>query len=177
MNWIKNKLFLNQFRYYKILFVLKCSQCKYSTKKKYDSTSWTLGVGLEPCNYIRGFISSIKLFIQNSTYNKIGYIGILTDNIEETKKFYSTMCGWEYEKSEDKEEEKYWLIKNAGVKGAITSKRENNQTPTFYIIVESIDDFIAKSQKQGAKVIVNKQEISEGFYATIQDQQNNTFGL
>jgi len=38
------------------------------------------------------------------------------------------MCG-EYEKSEDKEEEKYWLIKNAGVKGAITSKRGHNQTP------------------------------------------------
>jgi predicted enzyme related to lactoylglutathione lyase len=44
-------------------------------------------------------------------------------------------------------------------------------------MVESIDDFIAKSQKQGAKVIVNKQEISEGFYATIQDQQKNIFGL
>ena len=38
------------------------------------------------------------------------------------------MCG-EYEKSEDKEEEKYQLIKNAGVKGAITSKRGHNQTP------------------------------------------------
>lgn len=38
------------------------------------------------------------------------------------------MCG-EYEKSEDKEEEKYWLIKNAGVKGEITSKRGHNQTP------------------------------------------------
>ena len=62
-----------------------------------------LGLGLEPCDYIRGFILSIKLFIENSTYNKIGYIEILTDNIEETKKFYSTMCGWEYEKSENKE--------------------------------------------------------------------------
>ena len=36
---------------------------------------------------------------------------------------------------------------------------------------------ISKSQKQEAKVIVNKKEISEGFYATLQDQQNNTFGL
>lgn len=84
------------------------------------------------------------------------------------------MFGWEYEKSKEEggeSEEKYWLIKNAGIKGAITSKREHNQTPTFYIMVESIDDFIAKSQQQGAKVIVNKKEISEGFYATLQDQQ------
>jgi predicted enzyme related to lactoylglutathione lyase len=44
-------------------------------------------------------------------------------------------------------------------------------------MVESIDDFIAKSQKQGAKIVVDKKEISEGFYATLQDQQQNTFGL
>jgi len=118
--------------------------------------------------------------MSNSVNNKIGYIEIPTDNIEETKKFYSNMFGWEYEKSEEEEEgggENYWLIKNAGIKGAITSKREDNQTPTFYIMVESIDDFIAKSQNQGAKVVVDKKEISEGFYATLQDQQQNTFGL
>ena len=116
----------------------------------------------------------------NSNYNKVGYIEIPTDNVEETKEFYSKMFGWEYEKSKEEggeNEEKYWLIKNAGIKGAITSKREHNQTPTFYIMVESIDDFIAKSQHQGAMVIVNKTEISEGFYATLQDQQKNTFGL
>jgi predicted enzyme related to lactoylglutathione lyase len=42
---------------------------------------------------------------------------------------------------------------------------------------ESIEDFISKSQKQGAKVLINKKEISEGFYTTLQDQQQNTFGL
>jgi predicted enzyme related to lactoylglutathione lyase len=116
--------------------------------------------------------------LSNSVNNKIGYIEIPTDNIEETKKFYSDLFGWEYEKSEEGQEgEKYWLLKNAGIKGAITSKREDNQTPTFYIMVESIDDFITKSQKQGAKVVVDKKEISEGFYATLQDQQQNTFGL
>jgi hypothetical protein len=59
------------------------------------------------------------------------------------------MLGWEFEKSGGGGgAEKYWLIKNAGIKGAITSKREDNQPPTFYIMVESIDDFITKSQKQ-----------------------------
>ena len=65
------------------------------------------------------------------------------------------MFGWKFEKGEG---EKQWLIKNAEIKRAITSKREENQTPTFYIIVESIDDFITKSQKQGAKKIINKKE-------------------
>ena len=84
------------------------------------------------------------------------------------------MFGWELEKRGEGEGEKYWLTKNAGIKRAITSKREDNQIPTFYIIVESID---SKSQKQGTKVVINKKEISEGFYATLQDQQQNTFGL
>jgi len=114
----------------------------------------------------------------NSNYNKVGYIEIPTYNVEETKEFYTKMFGWEYAKGEEEVEgENYWLIKNAGLKGAITAKREHSQTPTYYITVESIDDFIDKSQQQGAKVIVNKQEISEGFYATLQDQQKNTFGL
>jgi uncharacterized protein len=42
---------------------------------------------------------------------------------------------------------------------------------------ESIEDFISKSQKQGANVLINKKEISEGFYTTLQDRQQNTFGL
>ena len=114
----------------------------------------------------------------NSNYNKIGYIEIPADNVEGTKEFYSKMFGWEYEQGkEEGEGESYWFIKNAGIKGAITAKREHNQTPTFYIMVESIDDFIYKSQQRGAKIIVNKKEISEGFYATLQDQQKNTFGL
>ena len=49
------------------------------------------------------------------------------------------MFGQKFEKGEG---EKQQLIKNAGIKRAINSKREDNQTPTFYIIVESIDDFI-----------------------------------
>lgn len=70
------------------------------------------------------------------------------------------MLGWEFEKGEGRGAEKYWLIKNAGIKGTITSKREDNQLPTFYIMVESVDDFITKSEKQGAKVVIDKKEIS-----------------
>ena len=44
-------------------------------------------------------------------------------------------------------------------------------------MVESIDDFIAKSEKQGATAVVDKREIAEGFYATLHDRQKNTFGL
>jgi predicted enzyme related to lactoylglutathione lyase len=42
---------------------------------------------------------------------------------------------------------------------------------------ESTEDFISKSQKQCAKVLINKKEISECFYTTLQDKQQNAFGL
>jgi predicted enzyme related to lactoylglutathione lyase len=48
---------------------------------------------------------------------------------------------------------------------------------TFYIMGESTEDFISKSQKQCAKVLINKKEISECFYTTLQDKQQNAFGL
>ena len=72
--------------------------------------------------------------MSNSIYNKVGYIEIPTDNIEETKEFYSNMLAWEYEKSKEGGGEKYWLIKNAGVKGAITSKREKIKLLHFILL-------------------------------------------
>jgi hypothetical protein len=36
MNWIKNKLFLNQFRYYKILFVLNVLNADILLKNNVD---------------------------------------------------------------------------------------------------------------------------------------------
>ena len=116
--------------------------------------------------------------MNNSNYNHIGFIEIPTDDVEQTKKFYASIFGWEYEKSEKgSEDREYWFIKNAGLKGAITYSRKENQTPTYYVMVPSIDDFIDKSVKQGATIVQGKQEISEGYYATMQDKQNNTFGL
>ena len=103
----------------------------------------------------------------------MGYIEIPTDNIEETKKFYRLCLAGNLRKVKEEEEEekkgeKYWLIKNAGIKGAITSKREDNQKSNSYILYYGrINRFL--SQKQGAKVVINKKEISEGFYATLQE--------
>ncbi len=49
--------------------------------------------------------------------------------------------------------------------------------PTMFVSVESIDEYINKAQQLGAKVIKNKQEISPGYYAAIEEPQKNTFGI
>jgi predicted enzyme related to lactoylglutathione lyase len=43
--------------------------------------------------------------------------------------------------------------------------------------VESIDDYIRKSEQMGAKVVKSKNEIREGYYAVMEDPQGNTFGI
>jgi predicted enzyme related to lactoylglutathione lyase len=49
--------------------------------------------------------------------------------------------------------------------------------PTMFVAVESIDEYINKAEQLGAKVVKNKQEISLGYYAVMEDPQKNTFGI
>jgi predicted enzyme related to lactoylglutathione lyase len=43
--------------------------------------------------------------------------------------------------------------------------------------VESIEDYISKAKQLGARVVKDKQEISEGYYTVLEDPQKNTFGI
>ena len=60
----------------------------------------------------------------NSNYNKVGYIEIPTDNVEETKEFYSKMFGWEYEKSKEEggESEVVGGVLGEGYEGKFVAK-------------------------------------------------------
>ena len=48
---------------------------------------------------------------------------------------------------------------------------------TFSQSVLSLICSINKVNELGAKVVKNKQEISEGYYAVLEDPQGNTFGV
>jgi predicted enzyme related to lactoylglutathione lyase len=55
-------------------------------------------------------------------------------------------------------------------------KENPQQVCTIFTEVESLDDYIRKSEQTGAKVVNNKNEIREGYYAVMEDPQENTFG-
>jgi uncharacterized protein len=86
------------------------------------------------------------------------------------------LFGWQFEKGQT---QGYWMVKNAGISGALMQKEKNPQqiSTTQFITVESIEDYIYKAKQLGARVIKNKQEISEGYYAVLEDPQKNTFGI
>jgi uncharacterized protein len=75
------------------------------------------------------------------------------------------------------ETERYWMIKNTGISGAVMQKENPEQISTPFVTVKSVDDYIGKAQQLGAKVIKNKKEISEGYFAVLEDPQKNTFGI
>ena len=72
------------------------------------------------------------------------------------------MFGWQFEKGQS---QGYWMIKNAGI------------SSTMFIEVESIEDYTDKANELGAKVVKDKQEISEGYYVVLENPQGNTFGV
>ena len=109
----------------------------------------------------------------SSTANhKVEYFEIPADNIENLN-FYSSLFAWQFEKGET---QGYYMIKNAGISGALMQKENPEQISTQFVTVESIEDYINKAKKLGARVVKNK-EISEGYYAVLEDPQKNTFRI
>jgi predicted enzyme related to lactoylglutathione lyase len=57
-------------------------------------------------------------------------------------------------------------------------QKENlEQISPQFVTVESIDDYVDKAQQLGAKVIKNKNEISEGYYTILEDPQKYLWNM
>jgi predicted enzyme related to lactoylglutathione lyase len=67
--------------------------------------------------------------------------------------FYSSLFGWQFEKGQTQD---YWMIKNAGISGGLAPREDAEQMPTMFITVESIEDYVSKAKKLGAKVVKEK---------------------
>jgi uncharacterized protein len=106
---------------------------------------------------------------QTNRHN-IEHFEIPADNVDNLKNFYTSLFGWQFEKGQT---QGYWMIKNAGISGAVMQKENPEQMSTQFVAVESIDNYIGRAQQLGAKVIKDKKEISEGYYAVLEDPQKN----
>ena len=108
--------------------------------------------------------------------NTINYFELPCDNNEQLRNFYNSVFNWKFEEGKDTPD--YWYTESAGIKGALLKRRSMEQNaPTLFIQVDSIDDCLAKAMREGAKVVVDKQEISEGTFVIIKDPQQNTIGI
>jgi uncharacterized protein len=76
----------------------------------------------------------------------------------------------------------YWHMDTGGNDGSPDGgimKRQNlHRGITNYIGVPSVDDFSAKVEKLGGKIIMPKRAVPQmGYFAVCMDTENNAFGL
>ena len=114
---------------------------------------------------------------------------IPSDDLERSKKFYSELFGWNFEKWSGPESlpegMEYLIITTADSKGNKSigggmMKRQNSQQQgmTNYIDVKSVDEHSDKVMQLGGKVVIPKKSIAGmGYFAVCLDTENNTFGI
>jgi predicted enzyme related to lactoylglutathione lyase len=112
----------------------------------------------------------------------ITHFEIPADDIKRAQKFYSTLFGWEIEKTQGPFE--YYMISTTdqdgqpGLGGGIMERQHPQQQITNYIEVSSIDETAAKVQQLGGQIIVEKTEVPDmGFFVSCLDTENNAFAL
>jgi hypothetical protein len=112
---------------------------------------------------------------------KIMHFEIGADDPKRAMAFYEKVFGWKYEKYGDSSMD-YWLVTagekaEPGINGAIQARTQLPQSVISTIMVDSIDDTIAKINSNGGKILVPKMEIPKvGVMVYFQDTEGNIFG-
>jgi predicted enzyme related to lactoylglutathione lyase len=122
----------------------------------------------------------------------IVHFQIPSDNIERSKKFYNDLFGWKFDKFPSPTGSKampegmeYWLISTVDDKGdeALGGGMMKRQMPqqqgiTNYFDVKSVQEYSAKVEQLGGKVISPKMPLpGMGYFAVCTDTENNGFGI
>jgi predicted enzyme related to lactoylglutathione lyase len=124
----------------------------------------------------------------------IVHFEIPADNPERAAKFYRELFGWDIQRFEGSSEGmdksfEYWMVKTVptdaqgrpteqGVNGGLMRRMYPNQPPVNYINVESVDDFVGKAQRLGAKVLMGKSPVpGMGWFAQLNDPEGNLFAV
>ena len=122
----------------------------------------------------------------------IVHFQIPSDDIERSKKFYNDLFGWKFDKFPSPpgsgtmpEGMEYWMIStvddkgNEGVSGGMMKRQPPQQQGiTNYFDVKSVQEYSAKVEKLGGKVIAPKMPVpGMGYFAVCTDTENNGFGI
>src|SRR5437867_5913307 len=98
--------------------------------------------------------------------------------------FYEQLFNWRLDKMPDPSGQMdYWMIshKDAGpneTMGGLYKRTMGEVGLINYFSVVNIDQFLAKASSLGANIIKGKQEIpGKGYFAMLQDPDNNTFPI
>jgi predicted enzyme related to lactoylglutathione lyase len=112
----------------------------------------------------------------------IVHFDIATDDPKRAKIFYEALFDWKMIPPPGMTD--YYLIETedlngqAGVGGGLGKRGDPGQRITTYIGVSSVDEYTARVEKLGGKVLQPKMTVPGwGYLATCMDTEGNTFGL
>jgi predicted enzyme related to lactoylglutathione lyase len=112
----------------------------------------------------------------------IVHFDIGSEDPERARKFYEALFGWNMESPPGMND--YYLIETRdlegkpGVGGGLGKRGEPGQRITSYIGVSSIDEYAAKVEQLGGKVVMPRMAVPGwGYLAICFDTEDNMFGL
>ena len=108
--------------------------------------------------------------------SSIVHFEIPADDIQRAKAFYSNLFGWNIVGIQGMD---YMMIDTYGAPGGGMMKRMHPYLHiTSYIGVPSVDEYAAKVEKLGGKIIVPKSAVpGMGYFIICMDTENNAFGI
>ena len=92
---------------------------------------------------------------------------IPADDLERSKKFYSDMFGWKFEKFTLPDGMDYLIITttdeqgNKAIGGGMMKRQNPQHVMTNYIGVKSVDEYSTKISQSGGKVVMSKNPFQE----------------
>jgi predicted enzyme related to lactoylglutathione lyase len=105
----------------------------------------------------------------------IVHFEIPADDLDRAKEFYTNLFGWKIESFQGMD---YMMIDTFGPGGGMMKRVHPGQQITDYIGVPSVDEYAAKVERLGGKVLVPKMAVpGMGYFVICQDTENNVFGI
>ncbi|MFH1328597.1 MAG: VOC family protein [Candidatus Bathyarchaeota archaeon] len=117
----------------------------------------------------------------------IVHFEIPAEDVEKLRKFYNQLFGWKIEKMAGFED--YWSVltapadekgypKGPGVNGGMIKKQNPEHKFTYYVGVESVDEYVKKIEELGGKITVPKTEVPNvGWWSLAIDPEGNCFAI
>jgi predicted enzyme related to lactoylglutathione lyase len=97
------------------------------------------------------------------------------DDLQRAKTFYIDLFGWKFEGVQDMD---YMMVDTYGLSGGMIKRMQPDQQIFVQIGVPSVDEYSAKVEKLGGKILVPKKAIpGMGYFAICMDIENNVFGI
>ncbi|HEY8470834.1 MAG TPA: VOC family protein [Longimicrobiales bacterium] len=112
---------------------------------------------------------------------RVVHFEVPADDPARAAEFYGKVFGWSSTKWEGPME--YWLLTTGspdqpGIDGGLMRRQAPGQGTVNTVDVPSVDEYIARIEQAGGKVVAPKMEIpGVGWLAYCQDTEGNVFGI